>query len=193
MNFKFRAYDLFSLAVVVVVGSFLSTLVDQGQTVIAGDQISPGAVYVSLNTNQPNTIVDKNEQWLARFDVNSEITKPVTITGATFYLIGSLQRQVISFPQLHALTLTSPELFDFEANGELWVFEDGYIKQTIEFEEPFVVDIYNPTSLDIYMDLTGEEYETVGVMLAELETEDNIGGLPIGGKLLPVTEGGLIQ
>ncbi|MEA1909454.1 MAG: hypothetical protein U9M89_00260 [Patescibacteria group bacterium] len=191
MNYKINFHDVFSLALAVVVGSFLSTLAVQNPTtVVAGDNVSKGAVYVSLNTNQPTTLVDKNDQWLARFDINSDITRSVSVTGATFYLVGTLQRQVISFPTLHSLTITSPNDVDFEVTGEEWVYDGTYIKQTIEFDEPFIVDIYNEASIDVYMDLAGEEHETVGIILAELESNQDLGGLPQEGKLFSVAEGG---
>ncbi len=154
---------------------------------VAGDQT--GAVLqVELPATQPTQIVQLEDQWIARFKLSTESVDPVIVKGLVFWLQGTLQTEVLRYPGLFPLELSSIDDATISGKGEIWKYIDGYIVQEVLFDQPIKVSFAEPIQIDVHMDLQHRYQDTVGVWLAKVLSVAPAQGLPIQSILLEVED-----
>lgn len=185
-------FDYFQLVAVILVG-FISWGLNSISVIpikaeqISGDQ-SKVVLQAELATTQPSLIIQTENQWLARFQLSTESIDPIAVNGFLFYLNGTLSSQIFRYPTLYPLTVSVYGNTDLSWKGETWIYEGGYIKQEVLFDESLKVSFANPIQLDIHMDLRGQYQERVGLWLGSIITDAMVNGLPVESKLLQVQE-----
>ena len=189
---KFRIQDIFSLAALVIVAVFLFGLSFGEGAEIAGDKIPGRVIQAELPVTQPTLIVDFPDQWLARYELTTDSAETMPVEGVVIYLQGSLGSQVVKYPTLYPLTVLANSEKEVMSMGDLWIYTDGYISQEIIFTEPLMVNYYQPVELDVYANLTGQEYSSIRLTLGEVISDYATRGLPLEANWLTVTEGGLL-
>jgi len=154
---------------------------------VAGDQTGP-VLQVELPATQPSQIVQLEEQWIARFKLSTESVDPIVVNGLVFWLQGTLQAEVLRYPNLFPLSLSSIDDISIFGKGEIWKYMDGYILQEVLFDQPIKVSFAKPIQIDVHMDLQQRYQETVGVWLAKVLSVAPTQGLPIESILLEVKD-----
>jgi len=154
---------------------------------VDGDQT--GAVLqVELPATQPTQIVQLEDQWIARFKLSTESVDPLTVNGLVFWLQGTLQTEVLRYPGLFPLSLSSIDDAGISGKGEIWQNIDGYITQEVLFDQPVKISFAKPIQIDVHMDLQQRYQDTVEVWLAKVLSATPTQGLPIESILLEVKE-----
>jgi len=142
-----------------------------------------------LSDAQPQQIVQRKYQRIAQFKITTESTNPVSITGLTFSTRGTLSYQIIMLLGRYRLVTTCE---DVElGRGLTWLYQDSdYLAQTVNFTQPFDLDILHPFVVDISTDLINQYNETFGISLIDIITSEpvELHGLPIEAKLFEVKE-----
>lgn len=143
-------------------------------------------IQAELGETQPQRLIQREEQWLARFKLSTESIDPVTVTGLVFYPQGSLQNQIIFYLRRYPLSVMSRG--KLLGKDETWLRDNGYITQEVSLDIPLKIDALHPIELDVYTDLLGQYQETFGLWLSKVVSEASTKGLPLQGKLYEVQE-----
>ncbi len=154
---------------------------------VAGDQTGP-VLQAELSATQPSQIVQLENQWIARFKLSTESVDPIVVNGLVFWLQGTLQAEVLRYPGLFPLELSSINDGGISGKGEIWKYIDGYIAQEVLFDQPIKISFAKPIQIDVHMDLQQRYQATVGIWLAKVLSVAPAQGLPIESILLEVEE-----
>lgn len=154
---------------------------------VAGDQTGP-VLQVELPATQPSQIVQLEDQWIARFKLSTESVDPIIVNGLVFWLQGSLPAEVIRYPGLFPLTLSSIDDEGIFGKGETWSHTGDYILQEVLFDQPIKISLAKPIQIDVHLDLQNRYQATVKIWLGEVLGPTSVRGLPLESKMLEVKE-----
>ncbi len=146
-------------------------------------------VIGELPDTQPQQIFQQKYQRIAQFKITTESTDPVSITGLTFSGRGTLSYQIIMLLGRYRLVADCEEVE--LGRGITWLYQDGdYLAQSVDFIQPFNLDILHPLIVDVSTDFIGQYNETFGISLIDILTSEpvELHGLPVVAKLFEVKE-----
>jgi len=152
---------------------------------VAGERIGP-IIQAELSDIQPSLILQQENQWIARFKLSTKSVDPITINGLAFYLNGTLGSQIVRYPSLYPITISVVGNSELSGQGETWIYQDGYIKQEILFNEPVKISSILPLQVDAYVDLRGQSEQSIGLWLSNVITDAIVEGLPVESILLEI-------
>jgi hypothetical protein len=145
-------------------------------------------LQAELSATQPSQIVQLEDQWIARFKLSTESVDPIVVDGLAFWLQGTLQAEVLRYPGLFPLALSSIDDAGISGKGEIWKYVDGYVLQEVLFDQPVKISLAKSIQIDVHMDLQQRYQATVGIWLAKVMSVAPAQGLPIESILLEVEE-----